>query len=83
MTRKPVLSAILPLLTMGAFLLPIAIVLFLGLGRLLGAMGDAAGSQVLGYLGLAGGLVWLLDLVWLVLVLAIQAIGDQRDRNEE
>jgi hypothetical protein len=67
-------------------MLPITICVLVGLGRLLGSMGDAAGSMVLDRIGLALGIGWILDLVFLVLWLAIQRLlepGDPPETGEE
>jgi hypothetical protein len=64
----------LTLLLAAALVLPIAELMMLGLGRLLAAMGDLAGAMVLDRISLAGGLLWVLDLVCLLLVLAAQSL---------
>ena len=58
----------------GAVVMPLVLVLVLGLGRLLAAMGDAAGAMVLDRLSLAGGLLWSLNLVLLLVALAVQSL---------
>jgi hypothetical protein len=57
-----------------ALVLPIAELVMLGLARLLAAMGDQAGAVVLDRISLAGGIVWTVDLVALLLVLAIRSL---------
>ncbi len=64
----------LTLLLAAALVLPIAELMMLGLGRLLAAMGDLSGAVVLDRISLAGGLLWVLDLVCLLLVLAAQSL---------
>jgi hypothetical protein len=44
------------------------------IGRLLLAMGDAGGAVVLNRLALAGGVLWVIDLVLLVFVLGLRAL---------
>ena len=57
-----------------ALVLPIAELVMQGLARLLAAMGDNAGAVVLDRISLAGGIVWTIDLIALLLVLAIRAL---------
>lgn len=77
-------ASVVVLLLVGALMLPVAISILFGLGRLLSAMGDAAGGSVLGWIALAAGVVWSLDLIGLVLVQAINSLGnnDEQGRNE-
>ena len=63
-------------------LLPITICVVLGVAALLAAMGDSLGGAVLQRVALAGGLLWVVDLICLVLVLAINAVKN-RDEPEE
>lgn len=58
----------------GAVVMPLVLVLVLGLGRLLAAMGDATGAAVLDRLALAGGLLWSLNLVLLLVALAVRSL---------
>ncbi len=67
--------AILALLA-GTILLPITICVVLGVASLLSAMGDLAGGGVLQRVALACGIFWVVDLLCLILVLAIQAVTD-------
>ena len=68
-----------------AVVLPIAITLVAGVAALLGAMGDAAGQAVLGRVALAGGIVWGIHLVCLLLVQAIHLLagGDSATEDHE
>lgn len=75
-------SFIMTLVALG-LLLPLAICVFLGVEALLGAMGDAAGQHVLRRVRLAGLILWVLDLVFLVIMLGIQQIGTLPDSNSE
>lgn len=75
-TRPSTYPATIALLAL-ALVLPIALVVILGVAALLGAMGDAVGGRVLGWIGLGLGVVWLVDLVCLVI---LQALGSLNDR---
>jgi hypothetical protein len=76
MSHKPVPRWATILLTAGAVFLPIAILVILATGELLGAMGDALGGTVLRRVALAGGLIWVIDLLGLLLLLALASLGD-------
>jgi hypothetical protein len=58
-------------LIVATILLPIALCVDLGVAALLSEMGDSAGGLVLHRIALAGGILWIIDLICLVLVLAI------------
>lgn len=81
MGQRLVPTSVVLLLLVGALMLPVAISILFGLGRLLGAMGDSAGGTVLGWIALAAGVLWILDLICLVLVQAINSLGGG-DRGE-
>jgi hypothetical protein len=66
-------------LLVAAILLPIAICVVAGVAALLGGMGDASGAGALRWIALAGGILWGVDLVCLVVLLAISAIGGGPD----
>jgi len=73
--QRPLISErLIPILLACALLLPVAICVVLGVGSLLKAMGDLCGGAVLGRIALAGGILWFLDLVGLLLVLAIHSL---------
>jgi hypothetical protein len=76
MGQRLVPASVVLLLLVGALMLPVAISILFGLGRLLAAMGDGAGGTVLGWIALAAGVFWILDLVCLVLVQAINSLGN-------
>jgi hypothetical protein len=57
--------------------LPVAIVVLLAAARLLGAMQDDAAARVLDRLALAGGVLWAIDLVALLLALGLNALGSE------
>jgi len=72
------------LLVAGALFVPMAIVLVLAVATLLGAMQDAAGQFALKRVALGLGMLWALDLIALVVVMAIGALADSRgDDNGE
>jgi hypothetical protein len=52
-------------------LLPITICVVFGVAALLEAMGDSAGGVVLHRIAIGCGILWIIDLICLVLVLAI------------
>jgi hypothetical protein len=79
MIRKPFSSQLLLPLIVAALVLPMTICVVLGLAALLTAMSDTVGAAVLRYVALAGGIVWILVLVVLVLVQAIQALGPSEE----
>lgn len=70
MFLRNTLSALLA----AALLLPVVELVVLGVARLLAAMGDQGGAAVLDRIGLAGGILWTIDLVALLLVLALRAL---------
>jgi hypothetical protein len=61
-------------LLVGSVVLPLALVLVLGVGRLLAAMGDIAGAAVLDRLAMAGGLLWGINLLLLLLAVALRSL---------
>ena len=65
-----------------AVFLPITICVVLGVSALLGAMGDSFGGAVLCRIGLAGGILWAIDLICLVLVLAIGSLREGPDNPD-
>jgi hypothetical protein len=69
---KPLLFALIA----GVLLMPMAIIVVLGVGYLLSAMGDVSGGIVLGRIGLALGILWILHLIVLVVALATQSLND-------
>jgi hypothetical protein len=74
MGRPVRVSRAVLVLVVGAVLSPVTVSVVAGTAALLGAMGDSLGAAVLGWIALAVGLVWIIDLVCLVLVLAIKAL---------
>jgi hypothetical protein len=80
MNRPMIPTRIVLSLTVAAVLLPITLCVVLGVAALLVQMGDAAGGAVLYRIALAGGILWVIDLIFLVLTLAI---GSLRGPDEE
>ncbi|MEN6405289.1 MAG: hypothetical protein ABFC77_02345 [Thermoguttaceae bacterium] len=63
-------------LSVVALFLPVALCVIFGTSTLLTAMGDASGGGVLLRVALGCGILWAIDLIGLVLVLAIRALDD-------
>jgi hypothetical protein len=70
---------VLTALVVAACVLPVAIVVVGAVGRLLAAMADTTGAAVLDGIALALGILWVIDLVCLVLVQAINSLGPPPD----
>lgn len=54
--------------------LPIVLVLLLATGRLLAALGDASGASAIDRIALAGGILWVADLVILVILQSLAGL---------
>ncbi len=76
MAQRPVPTSVVVLLLVGALMLPVAISILFGLAKLLTAMDDLPGATVLGWIALATGVLWSLDLVCLILVQAVNSLGN-------
>ena len=74
MSRPIIPDRIVLSLIVVAVLLPITLCVVLGVAALLAQMGDAAGGAVLNRIALAGGILWAIDLIFLVLTLAIGSL---------
>lgn len=73
---------LLAMITVG-LLVPIAVCVIVALGRLLAAMGDSpAAVTALDWVAVALGIVWVLDLVCLVIVLAVHTLFEQQEPHE-
>ena len=70
-------------LTVGALGLPIALCVLYVLSRLLGAMQDQAGAEVLSRIGLALFVLWLINLIALLITLAINSLRTPPDSRNE
>jgi hypothetical protein len=62
-------------LVTAACVLPVAIVVVVAVGWLLGQMEDAAAAAVLARVALAIGIVWVIELVCLLVAAGINALG--------
>jgi hypothetical protein len=70
---------ILTVLVTAGCILPIAVVVVLAVARVLAAMQDAAAATVLDRIALAGGVLWAVNLVCLLLAVGINALGPPSD----
>ena len=66
-------------LVVAAILLPITLAVVLGVAGLLAQMGDAGGGAILQRIALAGGILWVIDLICLVLASAISSLRGPDD----
>jgi hypothetical protein len=76
MSRKPIPRRLLFVLTGLALVLWVSVAVIQALAMLLGAMGDIAGSQVVGWIALGIAVPLAVDLICLVLAVAINALAD-------
>jgi hypothetical protein len=74
---------LLLVLFLTALLLPIALCIVWGTGRLLAGMNDAAGAVVLDRVALALGVLWALDLVGLLLTMAYSMLQSHVEPGDE
>jgi hypothetical protein len=72
----------LVVLLLSGILLPITLCVVLGVAALLVQMGDSAGGGVLYRIALAGGILWVINLICLVLVLAIGSLRGPDEPDE-
>ena len=82
MHHSPIPSRPVVAILLAGILLPIALCVVLGVAALLARMGDSAGGAVLYRIALAGGILWVLDLICLVLVLAIDSLRGPDEPDE-
>ena len=82
MHRPLVSHRVVLALVAAALLLPITICVVFGVAALLEAMDDALGGAVLHRVGLACGILWVIDLVCLVVVLAIGSLRGPDEPQE-
>ena len=75
-SRKLIVS-----LTFAALALPVVLVVMGATAVLLSSMGDELGANVLGYVALALGILWLANLVLLIVAQAIRSV--ERDEPHE
>lgn len=69
-------------LLVGLLALPIGTLVVLATARLLAAMADEAGAAGLERLALAGGLLWVLDMLGLLAVLAVNSLPPHEPPEE-
>lgn len=71
-------------LLVAALLLPIVICVLVGVARLLAGMADTSGAAVLDYLALGVAIAWVVDLIALVILLALESVsrGDAPTEDE-
>ncbi len=72
---------VLALLTV-AILMPIVICVVVGVAALLGGMGDIAGGAALHRVAMGGGILWVIDLICLLLVLAMGTLHGPDEPEE-
>jgi hypothetical protein len=82
MHHPPIHFRLLLTLILAGILLPITLCVVLGVAALLAKMGDVAGGDVLYRIALAGGILWIIDLICLVLVLAIDSLRGPDEPDE-
>ena len=70
-------------LLLAAVALPIVCTVVVALGRLLAAMGDAAGATLVDRLALAAGVLWVFVLITLVLLLAAARAFEPPSRTDD
>ena len=74
MTRKPVSQRALLVLITAAIVLPITVLFLWALSALTRAMGDEMGAAVLLRVAQAGGILWGLDLIFLLLAQGLNSL---------
>ena len=83
MNKPPIARSLVVLLIAGALFLPIAICVVAGVGVLLNGLGDPAGAHFLARTALAVGILWMIDLISLIVVLAINSSGWNNSPSDE
>jgi hypothetical protein len=81
MRSQPVFSKALYPLLVAALLLPVTICVVVALAALLAAMRDSLGGTALRYVALGGGVLWVVDLIAIVLLQAIDALNRPDDQE--
>jgi hypothetical protein len=76
MNQRPVARRFVLLLVAGLLVLPIAAWAIVAVSSLVGVMGDTEGEILLCRLAWGCGVVWIVDLVALVVVQAVNSLGD-------
>jgi hypothetical protein len=75
-------SRFLLILVFVGVIAPITVCVVLGVAALLTQMGDNAGGGVLYRIALGGGILWVVDLICLLLLLAIGAVSGPNDSDQ-
>jgi hypothetical protein len=81
MGHRPISTVTMLRLIAAVLVLPIAAMMIVGVAALLTKMGDAAGGTVLSYIALGCGILWAIGLVCLVVVQALNSLGDGSPQN--
>lgn len=81
MNQRPVARRFVLLLIAGLLVLPIAAWAIVAVSSLVGVMGDAEGEILLRRLAWGCGALWIVDLVALVVVQALNSLGDGERRQ--
>jgi len=81
MTQKPTMRRCVVLLIAGLLTLPVAAWAIVAVAALLGAMGDADGQTLLWRLAGLCGAAWVVDLVCLVVLQAVNSLGGDDPRD--
>ena len=82
MSQKLVPRRAILLLIAAALVLPIVICVILAVGSVLAAMDDTPGYVVLRRIALAGGILWAIDLICLLVVLALNVLADDQEPQD-
>lgn len=77
------LRRILPLLLGLAAGLPVVVCILVAVARLLAGLGDTIGATVIDRLALAIGIVWAIDLVFLVISQGFEALNRDEPPDEQ
>ena len=83
MQRPLIRPQVRMILTVSALLAPVCICILLGIAVLLEGMGDVVGGLVLRRITLAAGIVWVINLISLLLVIALNTLRVSDDDANE
>jgi len=78
MKTRPVLALLVCL----ALALPMVVIVLLAVAAVLGAMQDLVGQAVVERMALAGGVLWAIDLVLMLVAVAISSLGKGDDSGD-
>lgn len=82
MLRPVIFARLLLTLALTGILLPITLCVILGVAALLTQMGDTVGGAVLCRIALGGGILWAVDLIWLLLLLAVGSLSCPNESDQ-